>query len=106
MKGAGPPVPPLFPMGGVSMNGREMTEQLQKFLQQYEEFFASKYRAQIAREARHEEDLFILLACSDLLGIPNPVQFYTLELYPHLYERFHQWHKRMGMDKSPIHGFT
>lgn len=76
------------------------------FLHLYEEFFQSKYRAQIAREARHEEDLFILLAFSDLLGIPNPVQFYTLELYPHLYERFHQWHKRMGMEKSPIQGFS
>lgn len=83
-----------------------LREQLLRVVQTYETFFASKYRAQIAREAGHEEDLFILLAFSDLLGIPNPVQFYTLELYPHLYERFHQWHKRMGMDRSPIDGFT
>lgn len=87
------------------MNLVDMKEQVQRFLRLYEEFFTSKYRAQIAREARREEDLFILLACSDLLGIPNPVQYYTLELYPHLFERFHQWHKRMGMDHSPIDGF-
>jgi hypothetical protein len=82
-----------------------LKEQVHKFLHQYEEFFSSKYRAQIAKEARRQEDLFILLACSDLLGIPNPVQFYTLELYPHLYEQLHAWHKRMGMDHSPIDGF-
>lgn len=87
------------------VDAREMKEQLQRFLHQYEEFFMSKYRSQLAREARQEEDLFILLAFSDMLGIPNPVQFYTLELYPHLYERFHQWHKRMGMDRSPITGY-
>lgn len=84
----------------------EVRDKVLHLLHLYEEFFASKYRAQIAREARHEEDLFILLAFSDMLGIPNPVQFYTLELYPHLYERLHQWHIRMGMDKSPIQGFS
>lgn len=87
------------------MNVAELKEQVLGCLRNYEEYYASKYRAQIAREARHEEDLFILLACSDLLGIPNPVQFYTLEMYPYLYERFHQWHIRMGMDRSPISGF-
>lgn len=87
------------------MDAKELKAQVTKFLHLYEEFFASKYRSQIAKEARREEDLFILLACSDLLGIPNPVQFYTLELYPHLYERLHQWHIRMGMDQSPINGF-
>ncbi|MFZ5816694.1 MAG: cory-CC-star protein [Bacillota bacterium] len=88
------------------MRLHEFKGKVEHALRLYEEFFQSKYRAQIAREARHEEDLFILLAFSDLLGIPNPVQFYTLELYPHLYERFHQWHKRMGMEKSPITGFS
>ena len=28
--------------------------------------------------------------------------WYTLELMPVLYERFHDWHRRMGMERSPL----
>jgi len=42
---------------------------------------------------------------SDLLGVPNPVAFYTLELYPELIEQFHEWHMRMGMPNAPDGGF-
>ncbi|HSG05026.1 MAG TPA: DNA helicase, partial [Nitrospiria bacterium] len=35
-------------------------------------------------------------------GLPNPVSYYTLELYPHLSERFHLWHRRMGIPHSPL----
>ncbi|MFP3361633.1 cory-CC-star protein, partial [Planococcus sp. SIMBA_143] len=41
---------------------------------------------------------------SEMIGIPNPVYYYTLELYPHIIEDFHDWHLRMGMDKSPLTG--
>jgi hypothetical protein len=74
------------------------------FLEMYEELFHAKYRRMIKKAHRDEEDLFLLLCYCEMLGIPNPVSYYTLELYPVIYERFHEWHKRMGMEKSPLDG--
>jgi hypothetical protein len=47
----------------------------------------------------------MLLVFSEMMGIPNPSSYYTLELLPLLYERFHDWHVRMGMDRSPLEHF-
>lgn len=66
------------------------------------EYYAAPYRRGIARAQRDEEDLFMLLVFSESLGVPNPVSFYTLELMPVTYERFHDWHRRMGMERSPL----
>lgn len=77
---------------------------LKKLLAYYEEVLRLPHQAEIKREIRDEEDLFLLLCFSDLLGIPNPVSYYTLELYPEMIERFHDWHLRMGMEKSPLIG--
>ncbi len=82
-----------------------MKHRWRSFLAWYEGMFHAPYRAAIAREQRKEEDLFMLLVFSEMMGLPNPVSHYTLELIPHLYERFHEWHKRMGMEKSPLEGF-
>jgi hypothetical protein len=71
----------------------------------YEGVFLVPYRTEIHREYLRRRDLFLLLSCSDLLGVPNPVAFYTLELYPELIEEFHQWHLRMGMPHAPDGGF-
>ncbi len=71
----------------------------------YEGIFIAPYRSQIQREYLEQRDLFLLLGFSDLLGVPNPVAFYTLELYPELIEQFHQWHLRMGMEHGPEGGF-
>lgn len=71
----------------------------------YEGIFIAPYRAQIHREYLRERDLFLLLGFADLLGVPNPVAFYSLELYPELIEQFHQWHLRMGMEHPPEGGF-
>ena len=71
----------------------------------YEGIFFAPYRSQIHREYLRERDLFLLLGFSDLLGVPNPVAFYTLELYPELIEQFHEWHLRMGMEHPPEGGF-
>lgn len=78
---------------------------LKKFFELYDQILRQGHRMEIARELRDEDDLFMLLLYSDMLGIPNPAFFYTLELYPHMLERFHEWHLRMGMDKSPVTGF-
>lgn len=69
------------------------------------EYYVAPHRGAVARARRDEDDLFMLLVFSEMMGVPNPASYYTLELMPVLYERFHDWHLRMGMDRSPIDGF-
>jgi len=70
-----------------------------------EEFYHAPYRGAVARMRRDEEDLFMLFVYAEMMGVPNPAGFYTLELQPLLLERFHDWHRRMGMDHSPLEHF-
>lgn len=67
-----------------------------------QEYYAGPYRATFARARRDEEDLFMMMVFSDALGVPNPASYYTVELLPVVYERFHEWHRRMGMERSPL----
>jgi hypothetical protein len=67
-----------------------------------EEAYSARYRGAIARARRDEDDLFMLLVFAEMMGLPNPAAYYTLELQPLLLERFHQWHVRMGMERSPL----
>ncbi len=71
----------------------------------YEGVFLVPYRSAVHRELLQQRDLFFLVGFSDLLGVPHPVAFYTLELYPELIEQFHEWHLRMGMPHAPEGGF-
>ncbi len=71
----------------------------------YEGIFFAPYRSLIHREYLEQRDLFFVMSFSDLLGVPNPVSFYTLELYPELLEQFHEWHLRIGLPHSPEGGF-
>ncbi len=71
----------------------------------YEGMYLAPYRSAIHREYLRERDLFLLLTFSELLGVPNPVQFYTLELYPELLEQFHEWHLRIGLPHAPDGGW-
>lgn len=66
------------------------------------EYYRVPYRRAFARARREEEDLFMLLVFAESLGVPNPAHYYTLELMPLLYERFHDWHRRMGLPRSPL----
>ena len=43
----------------------------------------------------------MVMVLAEALGVPNPVSYHTIELLPVIYERFHDWHKRQGMDSSP-----
>lgn len=79
-------------------------EQLKKAVALYEEILEQPHRTELARELRDEEDLFMLICFSEMVGIPNPAFYYTLELYPLLVERYHQWHLRMGLKTSPLDG--
>lgn len=81
-----------------------MLEKLKQLIAFYEEVLEMPHRTEIARELRDEDDLFLLMLYSEMIGIPNPVYYYTLELYPYMIEKFHDWHLRMGMEKSPMTG--
>ncbi len=81
-----------------------MLDKAKKLVRFYEEVLEMPHRTEVARELRDQDDMFLLLLYSEMIGIPNPVYYYTLELYPHIIEDFHDWHLRMGMDKSPLTG--
>lgn len=69
------------------------------------EFYAAPYRSAVARAKRDQDDLFMLMVFAELLGVENPATYYTLELQPLLYDRFHAWHTRLGMERSPLDHF-
>lgn len=69
------------------------------------QYYNAPYRAAIARAKRDEDDLFMLLVFGEMMGIPNPASWYCLELQPLLLERFHAWHLRTGMERSPLDNF-
>ncbi len=66
------------------------------------EFYIAPYRRAFATAQRDEDDLFMLMVFAESLGVPNPAAYYTLELMPAMYERFHAWHRRMGIERSPL----
>ena len=84
---------------------RRLVERLRAAKEIYEGVFVAPYRSEIYRAYLEQRDIFFLLCCSELLGAPNPVAFYTLELYPELIDQFHHWHLRMGMEHAPEGGF-
>src|SRR5699024_5088591 len=84
--------------------GSIMLARVIKVIAFFEEGLSMADSHEIARELSDEDDLFLLLLYSEMIGIPNPAFYYTLELYPYMIEKFHDWHLRMGMEKSPMAG--
>lgn len=80
----------------------ELRERLRDLADLFREFYVAPYRSTLARAARDEDDLFMLLVFSEMMGVPNPGTYYMLELLPLLHDRFHDWHRRMGMERSPL----
>ncbi len=58
-------------------------------------FFIESAVDLLEKEAYEQEDLYMLLLFSDLLGIPNPVSYYTMELLPYIAEDMENWEARM-----------
>ncbi len=91
------------------MTGRHVWSRVRETLRAardiYEGVFIAPYRAELYREYLRRRDQFFLIAFADLVGAPHPIGFYTLELYPHLIEEFHQWHRRLGLEQAPDGGF-
>jgi hypothetical protein len=64
--------------------------------------FYFRYEQELRAEAIELNDLFLLMCYMEMVGLPNPVTLYLLEVYPHLLDEFHLWHRRMGVDRSPV----
>ncbi len=67
-----------------------------------EEFYAGPYRRTFRRARREQDDVFTMVVLAEALGVPDPAAYHTVELLPAVYEDFHDWHRRMGMDTSPL----
>ena len=39
---------------------------------------------------------------TEALGVPDPAAYWSAELLPATYEEFHAWHRRIGMERSPL----
>ena len=64
------------------------------------------YEKRLREQAMDLNDLFLLLCFMETMGLPNPAVFSLLEVYPYLLDEFHLWHRRMGMDRSPLANFS
>ena len=88
-----------------NMNIKSIQQWLSRAGELVNEFYNAPYRSAIARAKRDEDDLFMMLVFSEMMRVPNPASYYTLELQPLMLERFHDWHQRMGMEHSPLDHF-
>ena len=61
-----------------------------------------RYERELRLQANQLNDLFLLLCFMEATALPNPATLYLLEVYPYLLEQFHLWHRRMGIEHSPI----
>ena len=62
----------------------------------------SGYEIRLREQSMELNDLFLLMCFMELVGLPNPAAIYLLEVYPYFLDEFHLWHRRMGMDRSPL----
>lgn len=62
----------------------------------------SAYERELRMQANDLNDLFLLLCYMEVVGLPNPAALYMLDVYPYIVDQFHLWHRRMGMDRSPV----
>ena len=74
----------------------KLISKLLAFQKALEEYYASSYRGVLTKEEREIDDFFMIITFSEMMGIPNPYELYTLELLPELMPKFHAWHQKMG----------
>lgn len=60
------------------------------------------YEKHLRQERLELEDLFLLMCFIETLGLPNPASLYLLDIYPYVLSEFHVWHRRMGIERSPL----
>ena len=81
---------------------RELYERIDEL---HDEYFVGRWRSGLQKEANRQQDALMAMLFMEALGVPNPTNYYALELYPEFVESFHQWHRRMGMKTVPDAGF-
>lgn len=81
-------------------------KKIQEFFNNWKDFFQGatdfnrKSRAILLKESYNEMDEFMLLCFGDLLGIPLPTSYYSLELLPLLADDLEGWQFRMSSRKN------
>ena len=60
----------------------------------------SKSRDLIEHTKNEEIDNFLLLTFGDILGLPIPLSYYSLELLPYLEDELEGWDLRMNSKKN------
>ncbi len=81
-------------------------KKLFKLLENFRLFFKGaldlrgQSRTMIKDEAKEEMDDFLLICFGEMLGLPIPVSYYTLELLPYMEEELTGWEDRMMKKKS------
>jgi len=66
------------------------------------EIYRLNFGQTFSREARSLDEVFLFFLFADYFGLSNPYKFFLLETMPELVEEFHRWHRRMGMEHSPL----
>jgi hypothetical protein len=79
----------------ISLFGRRLAEILRGVA-------LAPYERVLRQQTAELNDLFLLLCFMEAAGLPNPATFYLFEVYPYLLEQFHLWHRRMGVERSPL----
>ena len=62
------------------------------------------YERELRQQTAELNDLFLQLCFMEATALLNPATLYLLEVYPYLLEQFHEWHRRMGIEHSPLDG--
>lgn len=78
---------------------------INKFISILEEFYNFKYKAALNKERKNIDDFFMIITFGEMMGIPNPYEFYTIDIMIELMPHFHKWHKQVGLNKSPFENF-
>ena len=79
-----------------------MKIEIKNLIRTIEEYYESSYRGVLNREKKQIDDFFMIILFSEMMGIPNPYEFYTLEIMIDFMPNFHKWHKSVGLNESPF----
>ncbi len=75
------------------------------FLRLVNEFANLHFKKPIEYEYADLRDALIASLFLEFFGVDNPLGIYTIDIYPYLLEEFHNWHKTLGLERSPISTF-
>jgi hypothetical protein len=84
---------------------RRIVDRLRRAVAIYEGVALAPYRSAIQRRYARERDAFMVATFSDALGVSHPMDLYAVELLPYLMEDFHEWHRRVGLERAPEGGW-